>query len=383
MTGLQLKMRLIAINRRISKLSGVSRAIRDFSTVKGLLRIFMVPQILSESIDCFLDPDDYGAWEMLPKDEWKRSEALVPIARWLLPRVDEDKSIKRVQVDESQVRVLKIYEDAGLAFNFRTDGYNSSRDTDVKINKNVFNAWFKRSFSEKDNGLIRMVEMSKSSGGDDGDVSIANWSIEMEPTKTREIVTGAWAPPVSKVQSAMEGGRTVLLFGPSGTGKTETAIQSAEGRRVLVLPGHSFSRRALSGRGAAELCLLFGVSVLVIDDLPQSVSVSLLEEFEPLGQQGVSVVITVMTDEEEPLKLPGLRPGRVDEMLEFHLPELEDQTMLLRYFAPGVDWGALLSEAPPQGLGPAYLKELASRVVRGQPYLEALRSLERHRSVAT
>lgn len=383
MNSLQLKMRVIAINRKFSKLSDVSRAVRDLSAVKGFLRVFMVPQLLSATIDCVLDPDDYGAWELLPNDQWKSSETLVCIARWLVSRLEEDKSVKFIQVDESQVRVIKIYEGAGLAFNFRTNGYYSSRDISVKIKKDVFNAWFKRSFDEKDKSLIRMVEAGKSRGDSEDEGSLTNWSIEMESPKTREIVTGAWAPPVSKVQSAMEGGRTVLLFGPSGTGKTETAIQSAEGRRVLVLPGHSFSKRALSGRGAAELCSLFGVSVLVIDDLPQSVSVSLLEEFEPLGQQGVSVVITVMTDEEEPLRLPGLRPGRVDEMLEFHLPELEDQTMLLRYFAPSVDWGALLSEAPPQGLGPAYLKELASRVVRGQPYLEALRSLERHRSVAT
>jgi len=384
MNMLQLKMHAVSLNRKITKFSQVSRAVRDLSAVKGFLRIFMLPSVLSAAMDSVLDPDDYGPWELLPKDKWKKSEFLVPIARWLMARADEDKNIKLIQVDENEVRSIRIYEKAGLAFSFRTDGYRSmSRDTEVKILRSVFNDWFKKCFDEKSNGLIRMVETGRESTEEGYDAPAASWSIEMESPKTREIVTGSWAPPVAKVQAAMKGGRTVLLFGPSGTGKTETAIQSAGGRRVLVIPGHSFSKRSLSGRGAEELCSLFDVSVLIIDDLPQSISVSLLEEFEPLGRQGVSVVITVMTDEDQPLKLPGLRPGRVDEMLEFHLPELEDQAMLLRYFASGVDWAPLLSEAAPEGLGPAYLKELASRVVQGQPYREALRSLERHRSVAT
>lgn len=130
---------------------------------------------------------------------------------------------------------------------------------------------------------------------------------------------------------------------------------------------------------------LMGSGVLVVDDLPETSTVAALEEFEVLSRRGVSVAVTVMTNGSRP-RFPGLRPGRVDEMLEFRLPDAEGRLALLRHFAPGVDWSEAARHELAEGMTPAYLRELARRV--SDPacpvgWLPALRSLAVQREVAT
>jgi SpoVK/Ycf46/Vps4 family AAA+-type ATPase len=96
----------------------------------------------------------------------------------------------------------------------------------------------------------------------------------------------------------------------------------------------------------------------------------------------VSVVVTVMTDGQLP-RLPGLRPGRIDEMFEFQVPDADGQKTLLEFYAPMVDWSAIVGHPKAKGMTPAYLRELAQRVKSGEDMERALTSLALQVAIAT
>jgi hypothetical protein len=158
----------------------------------------------------------------------------------------------------------------------------------------------------------------------------------------------------------------------------------ARDKRVILVPGFVFGG-AVRGQDIAKLMSFFRADFLIVDDMPTTVALSALEQFEVLTRQGVPVVITVMTDGELP-RLPGLRPGRVDRMFQFSVPEADGRLSLLNFFAPGYDWSEAAAHPLAEGMTPAYLKELARRVshpTRPENWQDALVSLDSQRKIAT
>ncbi len=70
-------------------------------------------------------------------------------------------------------------------------------------------------------------------------------------------------------------------------------------------------------------------------------------------------------------------------MFEFRIPDAAGREALLRQFAPGIDWSEAARHELCEGMSPAYLRELARRTSGSTPWVDALRSLSVHRSVAT
>jgi ATP-dependent 26S proteasome regulatory subunit len=115
--------------------------------------------------------------------------------------------------------------------------------------------------------------------------------------------------------------------------------------------------------------------------MPPTATVALLEEVEALYREKVAVALTLMTGDEPP-KLQGLRPGRADETFEFSPPGAEGRLALLQAYAPNFSWEGTAGDARAEGMTPAYLKELARRVIRGENPEAALISLHKHRAIA-
>ncbi|NBR66918.1 MAG: hypothetical protein EBT79_06495 [Actinobacteria bacterium] len=390
-------MRLFALTARMRPWEEVTRVMRDFSESRGIGRVLAFPGALSSVVSAVADPDDTGVWRALTYDGWVRQGWTTLFGDWISEELTADAAnTSPTPIFRNRNVEVTMYRKAGVAV-------HRLNRTQVDIlrspDRAAFDSWIdRRVMSNVGSGghLVRFVAPNRGDADEDGAEDIPPfdpsappgskaWRIEVTPTSGRgRIVEGSWAPSLDVVSDALVGGRTILMFGPPGAGKTELAIRAARDGRVVLIPGTAFGR-GMGGRDAAEVTDLFRAKVLIVDDMPPSATVRMLEEFEVLSRRGVSVVVTVMTDGSRP-HLRGLRPGRVDEMFEFGLPDAEGREALLRHFAPGIDWSGAANHELCEGMTPAYLKELARRVTgpSGRTgWMGALQSLAVQRDVAT
>jgi hypothetical protein len=170
--------------------------------------------------------------------------------------------------------------------------------------------------------------------------------------------------------------RGLLLHGPPGTGKTLSAsylISRLEGRTVIVLTGAALGLVGPACAIAREL----QPAMVVLEDIDlvaaertamglgtTSLLFQLLNEMDGIGED--ADVIFLMTTNRADLLEPALaaRPGRVDQAVEFPLPDEEARTRLIELFGSGLDlhiedMGAIL--AATEGVSPAFLRELVRK----------------------
>jgi hypothetical protein len=197
--------------------------------------------------------------------------------------------------------------------------------------------------------------------------------------------------------------RGLLLHGPPGTGKTLSTsylITRLEGRTVVILTGPALG---LVG-DACAIARDLQPAMVVLEDVDlvaqertamgygaTSLLFRLLNEMDGIGED--ADVIFVMTTNRADLLEPALaaRPGRVDQAVEFPLPDAEARSRLLDLFGRGLDL-ALADRATvvakTDGVSPAFLRELVRKAAlhaarAGSPrvedahFREALDLLER------
>jgi ATP-dependent 26S proteasome regulatory subunit len=170
--------------------------------------------------------------------------------------------------------------------------------------------------------------------------------------------------------------RGLLLHGPPGTGKTLSAtylIAQLEGRTVIILTGGAL---ALVGEACA-IARDLEPSMVVLEDIDlvaqertvmglgaTSLLFQLLNEMDGIGED--ADVIFLMTTNRADLLEPALaaRPGRVDQAVEFPLPDAESRGRLIRLFGKGLNLRLDDSEAviaASDGVSPAFLRELVRK----------------------
>ena len=132
-----------------------------------------------------------------------------------------------------------------------------------------------------------------------------------------------------------------LLIGPSGSGKTSCALSNCkESDRIISLIGDS----ALSNVQPA--LDLFDPEVIILDDIELSAfmnSNKIIKVIDQIRATRTKLFITVMADhyfEAAPgsLYLPGLRPGRVDQMIYFEdMSDNEKLELLKKHSIENID----------------------------------------------
>jgi ATPase family associated with various cellular activities (AAA) len=223
-----------------------------------------------------------------------------------------------------------------------------------------------------------------------------------------ELHTVEFAKHVEKLRDAGRHlRRGLLLHGPPGTGKTLSTtylISRLEGRTVVILTGAALGLVADACAIARDL----QPAMVVLEDVDlvaqertamgfgaTSLLFRLLNEMDGIGED--ADVIFLMTTNRADLLEPALaaRPGRVDQAVEFPLPDADARSRLIDLFGRGLDMGltdrdAIVAET--EGVSPAFLRELVRKAalhaaVAGSPrvedahFREALDLLERGGSI--
>jgi hypothetical protein len=170
--------------------------------------------------------------------------------------------------------------------------------------------------------------------------------------------------------------RGLLLHGPPGTGKTLSSaylIARLEGRTVIVLTGPALGFVSDACAIAREL----QPAMVVLEDVDlvaqerttmglgaTSLLFQLLNEMDGIGED--ADVIFLLTTNRADLLEPALaaRPGRIDQAVEFPLPDAEARGQLIDLFSTGID--ADLDDrasivAATEGVSPAFLRELVRK----------------------
>ncbi len=174
----------------------------------------------------------------------------------------------------------------------------------------------------------------------------------------------------------------LLFYGPPGTGKTHTIHYLAG-----ALPGHT--TLLISAEQVAlldeymMLARLLQPSIVVLEDVDliarnradmntpgeEALLNKLLNEMDGL-RENVNVLFVLTTNRPEALEFAlASRPGRVDQAIEFPLPDSIGREKLVRLYARGADISPEIVENLVQrtaGVSAAFIKELLRRATQFQ-----------------
>jgi hypothetical protein len=170
--------------------------------------------------------------------------------------------------------------------------------------------------------------------------------------------------------------RGLLLHGPPGTGKTLSSaylISRLEGRTAIILTGPALGfvsdACAIAHDLQPALVVLEDVDLVAQERTTMGLGATsllfqLLNEMDGIGED--ADVIFVLTTNRADLLEPALaaRPGRIDQAVEFPLPDADARGRLIDLFCEGID--ASLENragiiAATEGVSPAFLRELVRK----------------------
>jgi ATP-dependent 26S proteasome regulatory subunit len=163
----------------------------------------------------------------------------------------------------------------------------------------------------------------------------------------------------------------LLFHGPPGTGKTlmlRYLAGACTGHTVIMLSGRQMSLI----RESCQVARLLAPSLVLLEDVDliaqnrnenstPALLQELLDEMDGLGPKA-DVIFLLTTNRPEVLE-PALsaRPGRIDQAIEFPLPDEDGRRRLFGLYGRGLDLTALDLDrwiAKTAGVSPAFIEEL-------------------------
>ena len=161
--------------------------------------------------------------------------------------------------------------------------------------------------------------------------------------------------------------RTYLLCGKPGVGKSAFAERlSRVNDRTMRLAAASMT--LLDFKSISFLVDIMKPSFLIIDDIDRNLDndralSSLFIIFEAFKRKHPDVTILMTVNDIRKLDAALLRPGRVDEIIDFDVPDFEQRKMIIEGYMDAfgikkdIDIATLVDAS--KGLTPAYLREIA------------------------
>jgi hypothetical protein len=172
----------------------------------------------------------------------------------------------------------------------------------------------------------------------------------------------------------------LLFYGPPGTGKTHTihylASQLPEHTTLLVTAGqvgllHEYFSLARFLQPAMlvieDVDLIARDRQTMRDGCEEVLLNRLLNEMDGL-REDASILFVLTTNHPEVLEAAlASRPGRVDQAIEFPMPDAEGRRKLVKLYSRGLDLDSELSEwvvERTEGASPAFIKELLRKTAQ-------------------
>ncbi len=163
--------------------------------------------------------------------------------------------------------------------------------------------------------------------------------------------------------------RGILFAGPYGTGKTETALKIG---RVANDAGHTFiycKDRNLAA--VLDIAKHYQPSIVFVEDIDEMASGErgeeindLLNTIDGIQTKGQGLTLIMTTNHKEKINQAFRRPGRIDVVLNFDLPNKATMAIMYQRFlgnAEGINYAAMAEKTPEvQG---AVVKEIANRAL--------------------
>lgn len=187
--------------------------------------------------------------------------------------------------------------------------------------------------------------------------------------------------------------RTYLFLGKQGTGKTTFAQRLGErmGHRILRIDS-----QGITTVGASNLDFLIqslNPDLLILDDLDRCSNLgaalpTLLTTFSDFKQKHPTVTIVITANDSSKLDPALVRPGRIDDLLDFDPPDaVERQTILQGYIQGDRGKEALAAHMEAiveatEGLTPAYLREIALQLQHSDDAGEVIHLIKRFKDLA-
>lgn len=174
---------------------------------------------------------------------------------------------------------------------------------------------------------------------------------------------------IKPIKSGKKEKRGVLFAGPYGTGKTETALKigriaNEEGQTFVYCKDTNLSQ-VLETAKHYQPCVVFVEDIDEMTSGERNEEVNdLLNTIDGIQTKGQALTLIMTTNHKEKINQAFRRPGRIDVILNFDLPNKDTIKVMYERFlsnAPGLDYKKLADMTPEvQG---AVIKEVANRAL--------------------
>jgi len=189
--------------------------------------------------------------------------------------------------------------------------------------------------------------------------------------------------------------RSYLFLGEPGTGKSTMAQRFATDNHNKILRMEAKTLHNISMCSLMNLFEFLKPDCLIVDEIDKSGFYSnyqtgndMLQLLEAIKESHPDVTMLFTANSIMSLPEPMIRPGRIDDIIEFDLPDEEDRKQILIGYLEGLEVdNKFLNEIVKEcvGLSPAYIKEIAQLILSGnsnealQMIHKQVKFIQRHR----
>lgn len=301
-------------------LESVSNLINAWNGGSFLSRLLLTPQLLAHTTQLLGLPLTIEQWAT-PIHGWKSPSWSRLLSNWIVEILAADTHIQTRRIPSHFALEQPTYywpELNVLAIPFRSGHIILCEDPDA------FSVFLTERLATQYSGrILHLGTEIESPQAGRHHTSEMNMRFFSEAFMEMKQHAGAWCPSTTELKQHLLWNKSILLYGPSGAGKTHAAIQTFHAAfpnaRILLASAKILAELKRSDVTAlAEIIQLSGARCIIFDELQESNGPELLDMLAAIRKETeLYTIFTHMTAEGELPELHGLRPERVGSLFAF------------------------------------------------------------------